>query len=171
MPGEKKKTHGLTQLFENRDFQSLLAGIGSRVDPQGPGAMIGEPTQQMIQSQAMAEAAEEQQSQAQENLKMMILAFGGKIDYDEEGRIKSISSREGNQNLQQLAAGLGPQQEAGGLGGFGPQTPQIGDPSELGQDIVPTQGQTQPRAGTQPQADSIDNVLDNIMKSLGIGGV
>lgn len=169
MPDRKKNTHGLGQLFGDKDFQSLLAGIGSRVDPEGPGAMIGEPTQQMIQSQAMAEAAEEQQAQAQDNLKMMILAFGGKIDYDEEGRIKSISSREGNQNLQQLASGLGPQQGTGGLGGLGPQTPQVGDPSELGQDIVPQQGQ--PTQAAQPQADPIDNVLDNIMKSLGLGGM
>ena len=48
-------------LFANRNFQALLAGIGTELDPQGAGGMIGRPTMQMIKSKAAQEATAKQQ--------------------------------------------------------------------------------------------------------------
>lgn len=45
-----------SNLTKDRNFMSLLAGVGSRLGRGGVGEAIGVPTQQMIQSQATQEA-------------------------------------------------------------------------------------------------------------------
>ncbi len=93
-------------ILSNPDFLSLMAGIGSRMDPEGAGGAIGEPVQQTIQSQAQAQAAEKQNQQ----MERLIEAIGereGSIKQDRDGAIsvnlKSKLAKEGEGDLRQPA--------------------------------------------------------------------
>jgi len=61
----------------NPDVQRLMAGIGSRMDPKGPGGYIGEPTIEMIESKA--------QQEFMEALMEKMGAGGGKIKIGADG--------------------------------------------------------------------------------------
>jgi hypothetical protein len=75
-----------------------MAGIGSRMDPEGPGGYIGEPTIEMIEAKAAAAAAEKQ-SQQMEALIKALGDLGGeiKIGRDGEMSIKSYGVTDGKE--------------------------------------------------------------------------
>lgn len=110
-------------ILGDRNVQQLMAGMGTALDPEGAGGIIGQPTQDMIATQA-------QQSHLEELLKA--LGSEGKLNIKPDG---SISMQTGKAPAQEAASALG------GLGGmesplssnaFGlPQYSQVGDPSQL----------------------------------------
>lgn len=53
-------------LFSNPNFQSLLAGIGAKLDPQGVGGALGTATQQYVQSLAAQKALAQQETARQQ---------------------------------------------------------------------------------------------------------
>lgn len=87
--GGEQKPSLYDRTLGNPDVQRLMAGIGSRMDPKGPGGYIGEPTIEMIEAKAAAHAAERQSEQ----MEALIKALGGaggqiKIGADGEYTIK-----------------------------------------------------------------------------------
>lgn len=56
-------TSGLNRLLTDRNFLSLLAGIGGGLDPQGPAGALGGATRNYIQSVATQEALGQQEKQ------------------------------------------------------------------------------------------------------------
>ncbi len=141
----------LSGLLANPDIQHLMAGIGSRIDPHGMGAAIGEPTQQMIESQAMAQAAEKQSEQ----FKMLIEALGdrpGKIKTGEHGEVEidvkeSGLKKEGEKDLKQPSL----------------QTPgRTGYDKEMDQYIQSTVGALPKSQQTSQHSDAARSLFGNI---------
>lgn len=88
-----------SRTLNNPDVQRLMAGIGSRMDPEGAGGFIGEPTIEMIEAKAAAAAAEKQ-SQQMEALIKALGDSGGEIQIGEHGemKIKSHSGKDGKKD-------------------------------------------------------------------------
>ena len=97
--GGEKQEGWLSKTINNPDVQRLMAGIGSRMDPEGAGGFIGEPTIEMIEAKAAAAAAEKQ-SQQMEALIKALGDSGGEIQIGEHGemKIKSNSSKDGKKD-------------------------------------------------------------------------
>ena len=51
---------GIAGLLADPNIQSLMAGVGANLDPEGVGGAIGKPTQAMIQNKQMGKAMEKQ---------------------------------------------------------------------------------------------------------------
>lgn len=85
--GGEQKPSLYDRTLGNPDVQRLMAGIGSRMDPKGPGGYIGEPTIEMIEAKAAAAAAEKQNEQMEALIKALGNA-GGEISIGEHGEIK-----------------------------------------------------------------------------------
>ncbi len=100
---------GVAGLLADPNVQSMLAGIGTGLDPDGVGAAIGKPTQAMIQNKQMGKAMEKQDAR----WKAVIDAIGtgsvGKATIKEDGKggtTLTLGAPEGglgtlNQPLQQ----------------------------------------------------------------------
>ena len=91
----------LTELFGNRNFQNLLAGIGTNLDPYGAGGAIGRPTQQLIKNLAAQEATAKQQEFATQLAKML----GGITPKEEEG-LTSMTMKPGSVALDITPPGV-----------------------------------------------------------------
>lgn len=77
---------GWTDVFQNPEFLSLLAGMGARMGGKGSMAeAIGAPTQQMIQAQAMRGALGEQEKASKEWKEMLLKVLGGFTPTGEPG--------------------------------------------------------------------------------------
>jgi hypothetical protein len=63
---------GLSGLFQDRNFLSLLAGIGQGLDPKGVGGAIGGPTRLAIASQAAQERSDKQTAAQNAQTKMLL---------------------------------------------------------------------------------------------------
>lgn len=59
-PSAAPATGGVSSMLNDPNVQSMLAGIGTGLDPDGVGAAIGKPTQAMIQNKQMGKAMEKQ---------------------------------------------------------------------------------------------------------------
>ena len=66
---------GIADLFRNPQFQSLLAGIGARLDPQGVGGALGGATQEYIKSKAALSSATDIQEQANRRHRQLMAAL------------------------------------------------------------------------------------------------
>lgn len=75
----------MSNLFGDRNFLNLLAGIGSNLDPTGAGGAIGKPTQSMIQSLAMQEAMGEQEAKRTKFNEQLLSILGGLTDKELPG--------------------------------------------------------------------------------------
>ena len=78
-------------LLEDRNFLNILAGIGTELDPEGAGGMIGRPTQQMIRStvaQENAEASAKATKDFQNLLYQVAMGKGGMSPAGEGGGTK-----------------------------------------------------------------------------------
>ena len=75
----------INELFADRNFQSLLAGMGSKFGRGGAGEAIGVPTQQYLQSQAAQEATAAQGKKQEEFWKNVIEALKGATPKDQPG--------------------------------------------------------------------------------------
>lgn len=85
---------GITGLLQDRNFLSLLAGIGQNLDPKGAGGAIGGPTRAMIASQAAQDRAAQQAAAQNAQTRMVIEALrqhGGMSDKDTPG-VTSLKS-------------------------------------------------------------------------------
>lgn len=85
---------GITALLQDRNFLSLLSGIGAGLDPKGVGGAIGIPTRNAIAAQAAQERATKQAAAQNAQTKMVIEALnrhGGISSTDQPG-INSIST-------------------------------------------------------------------------------
>lgn len=99
--------------FNDPNFQALLAGIGTNLDPEGPGGAIGKATSQYIRSKAAQKATETADQRRTEQISMLVNKLGGfssdkvegvsaakvgpdgkiTITYDPPGTVKSDLSR------------------------------------------------------------------------------
>ena len=77
---------GIAGLLADPNIQSLMAGVGANLDPEGVGGAIGKPTQAMIQNKQMGKAMEKQDAR----WKAVIDAIGtgsvGKATIKEDGK-------------------------------------------------------------------------------------
>lgn len=102
--GRGQTLDSLVDLMRDRNVQSLMAGVGQAMDPEGPGGYLGKPVQNAIQSQGMAEAHEKQSQQ----MKQLIDALGGRpgsIKVDRDGNI-SASVKESESKEASTESGL-----------------------------------------------------------------
>ena len=77
---------GASDLFSNRDFLQLLAGMGARLGGEGSVAeAIGVPTQAMIQAQATREALEKQEEELKDYRKQILSLLGAPNDKSQPG--------------------------------------------------------------------------------------
>ena len=74
-----------SDLAKDRNFLSLLAGIGTGLDPEGVGGAIGKPTIGYLQSKAAQEATAKSTGQRQKFNEMLIKMLGGMTPKDQEG--------------------------------------------------------------------------------------
>lgn len=72
-------------LTKDRNFLSMLAGIGTRLDPGGAGGAIGAPTQSLIQSMAAQEAAGKQEARRTKFDEAIQSLLGGLTPQDQPG--------------------------------------------------------------------------------------
>jgi len=70
---------GLNALFGNKNFLKLLAGIGTQLDPQGLGGMLGRPTTKTIEATAAQEAVAHREKQRNAQIKRVLDLLGGKF--------------------------------------------------------------------------------------------
>lgn len=78
----------LVDLMGDRNIQSLMAGMGRQMDPEGAGEFLGAPAQADIQSRA----AQEQQQRQDQMWNKLIEALGGKagkVKVDKDGGISA----------------------------------------------------------------------------------
>ena len=68
---------GFMKLLADPNFQSLLAGIGARLDPQGIGGALGGGTQAFLNQQALQKTAARTQSIADARHKEILSALAG----------------------------------------------------------------------------------------------
>ena len=73
-----------SDLSKDRNFMSLLAGIGTGLDPEGAGGIIGRPTTSLIQSMAAQEATAKQASQRDKFSSSIMELLAGKMTPGEE---------------------------------------------------------------------------------------
>jgi hypothetical protein len=94
VPFEQQQGGGLTALFQDRNFLSLLAGIGAGLDPKGVGGALGGASQQAIAAQAAQERAAKQAAAQNAQTKMVIDAlnnYGGLSPRESPG-VTSLSA-------------------------------------------------------------------------------
>ena len=72
-------------LTKDRNFMSLLAGIGTNLDPGGAGGAIGRPTTSLIQSMAAQEATGKQAEQREKFNSTIMQLLGGLTPQDQPG--------------------------------------------------------------------------------------
>ena len=77
---------GIAGLLADPNIQSLMAGVGANLDPDGVGGAVGKPVQSMIQNKQMGKAMEKQDAR----WKAVIDAIGtgsvGKATIKEDGK-------------------------------------------------------------------------------------
>ncbi len=99
-PVEKDEPNVLSQIMSNPDVLSAMAGIRSRMDPEGAGGFLGGPAQEMLQSRAMAQEAERQSIM----MKKLVEALGGRpgsVKVDPQGGVNiKVDSEKGGSDLQ-----------------------------------------------------------------------
>ncbi len=66
---------GFAKLLADPNFQYLLAGIGTRLDPQGAGGAIGGSTQNYLSQQALQKTAARTQEQQNKRHSELLAAF------------------------------------------------------------------------------------------------
>ena len=145
----------LARLLANPNFQTLLAGIGTGLDPEGVGGAIGRPTIGAIQSQAAQKAIGEQ-----ENLRRgtNLLAIASMVPEDERGPYI--------QQALAMLGGLGPLDKPGpnsvkmekdGTATINVTIPRMPNPMDIQQEQGPRElpaGVTAPKATTPRQQQS-----------------
>ena len=77
---------GVMGLLADPNFQSMLAGIGTNLDPEGVGGAIGKPTQALIQNKQMGKAMEKQDKRWQALIDAMADGKVGKATIKEDGK-------------------------------------------------------------------------------------
>jgi hypothetical protein len=94
VPFEQQQGGGLTALFQDRNFLSLLAGIGAGLDPKGVGGALGNASQQAIAGQAAQERAAKQAAAQNAQTKMVIDALNnyGGLSPKESPGVTSLSA-------------------------------------------------------------------------------
>ena len=73
------------ELMQDRNFLSMLAGMGTRFGRGGAGEAIGVPTQQLIQSLATQEAVGKQEAEKKKFNEQLIAILGGLTPKDMPG--------------------------------------------------------------------------------------
>jgi hypothetical protein len=76
---------GIQGLVSNPNFINLLAGIGTRLDPEGIGGILGVPTQQINQSIAAQRALSSQEAQRKETNALLQRLLAGMTPNGVEG--------------------------------------------------------------------------------------
>jgi len=112
----------LTDLLANRDFQSLLAGVGARLDPKGPGGALGLATQQYLGMLGAREQAQKQADAQNAQTKLVIDALakhGGFTPRDTPGVTSAQATPDGGVKLD-ITPPVAP---AGATGGVAPVAP------------------------------------------------
>jgi hypothetical protein len=140
---------GLGGLFQDRNFLSLLAGIGQGLDPKGIGGALGAPTRAIIASQAAQERAASQAAAQNAQTKMVIDALrqhGGLTPKESPG-VTSFSATPEGVKFE--------------------VTPQAGEAGGLDQPIAPTApiGATQ-NGAVAPTARSMVDLLSPFYSAL-----
>ena len=104
---------GIVSLLADPNIQSLMAGIGTNLDPEGVGGAIGKPTQAMIQNQQMGKAMEKQDQRWTSLIEAMA---GGKVgsasikDDGKGGTSVSLKAPEGLGTLSEPMQNTAPQE-------------------------------------------------------------
>lgn len=134
-------------LFSDRNFLSLLAGMGSKFGRGGAGEAIGVPTQQMIQSLATQEAVAKGEKQRSELNQALLSILGGGTTPAEMPGLTSAMINDKGIKLDITPEGTGESAFGGISGGGNPAatgfsptgtTPSVGSP------LVPTPTQAPP---------------------------
>lgn len=104
---------GLGDLFEDRGFLKFLAGVGTELDPQGLGGMLGRPTSKWIERRQQGEAMNQIMGRNRNTINQLMQALAGntnvtKLKFDEKGGIEigGGAPKEGGQ-LEQHDFGFG----------------------------------------------------------------
>lgn len=170
---------GANKLFENETFLKALAQAGTMTDPHGAGAAIGKPTIGAIESRQAAKAAEKQDALDERRFQQLITMLGGKVDFDENGKTKSITgnAKMSPEMLEKFASALG----GGGqsiLPGNSPIPPELQMGGRDQQGLGPLEESQQPLEGASgplagEDVPDLDSLLDGMLSKfgLGIGGV
>jgi hypothetical protein len=165
---------GANKLFENETFLKALAQAGTMVDPHGAGAAIGKPTIGAIESRQAAKAAEKQDAMDERRFQQLITALGGKVDYDENGKTKSITgnTKLAPEMLERIVSALG----GGGqsiLPGNSPIPPELQMGGRDQESLGSLDESQQPIGDTSDSVADMDTLLDNMLSrfGLGIGGL
>lgn len=102
---------GIAGLLADPNIQSLMAGVGANLDPDGVGGAVGKPVQGMIQNKQMGKAMEKQDARWTALIDAMAGGKVGKATIKEDGKggtTMTLGAPEGglgalNQPIQQTA--------------------------------------------------------------------
>ena len=123
------------ELTKDRNFLSLLAGVGSRLGAGGVGEAIGVPTQQLLQSVGAQEATAKSALTRKSFNEQLMQLLGGLSPKETPGPT-SIKATPGNLSLDITPPGGAPTGTAPGTAGV---TPEAQTPSSVTKlsDIIP----------------------------------
>jgi hypothetical protein len=145
----QQQPFSIANLLQDRNFLSLLAGIGTGLDPKGIGGALGAPTQAVIASQAAQERAAKQAAAQNEQTKMVIQAlsqYGGVTPKGAPGIDSIESTKDGAVKIQTTPQGGG-----GDYSGSGLETPIAPAP--------PVPGRVSPNIGSQSRREAATALL------------
>ena len=116
-----------SDLSKDRNFLSLLAGIGTNLDPGGAGGTIGRPTQSLIQSMAAQEATAKQTSQKQKFNEMIQELLGGPMTPEKEEGLTGFKKTGDKLSIDVTPPALKPGQGPVAAPGVGTSAPNLSD--------------------------------------------
>jgi len=122
-------------LLADPNFQSLLAGTGARLDPEGAGGAIGQSALQMIQGKAAQKATGDAEAKRQKFNEQILALLGGLTPKEMPGPT-SVKMGPGQMTVDMTPPGggaetpggpLGPATTSGGGVATPGQTPKLSD--------------------------------------------